>query len=168
MPTLIENGRVTEDHWTLLENVADGDVPSHAIVPLEYAVAHAETLFAPGREIGVWMAGDGEPAQIATLLDRIRLVAIRFAAVNDGRGLSLAVLLRTRLGYTGEIRAIGEVHEDVMNYMRRCGFDSYQLPDGHDPSVALCAMKSLSDFYQGSVIDPRPAFRRVARGRARN
>jgi uncharacterized protein (DUF934 family) len=164
MPTLIKDGRVVADDWALVETVADGNVLPHSIVPANYAVTHAAELFTASREIGLWIAGDGEPNDIAPLLDRVPLIAIRFAAVNDGRGLSLAVLLRTRYGYKGELRAFGEVLEDVMNYMRRCGFDSYQLPDGHDPQVALRAMRSLSDFYQGSVIDPLPAFRRVARG----
>jgi len=167
MPTLIKDGHVVVDDWTLVDEVTNNDVPSRTIVPLAFACANAEGLFDGAREIGVWISGEGEPDQLAPLVSRVPLIAIRFAAMNDGRGLSLAVLLRTRLRYTGEIRAVGEVHEDVMNYMRRCGFDSYQLPDGHDPTVALRAMRSLSDFYQGSVIEPRPAFRRVPRGRAR-
>ena len=72
--------------------------------------------------------GDSEPNELIGLLDRIALIAIRFSTVNDGRGLSIAVILRTRLGFKGELRAIGEVHEDVLHYMRRCGIDSYELP----------------------------------------
>lgn len=165
MPTLIRDGRVVADEWILRDEITDDIVASRTIVPAAYAVLHAETLFTSNREVGIWLAGDAEPEEIAPLLKKASLVAIRFAALNDGRGLSLAVLLRTRYGFTGELRAIGEVHEDVLHYMHRCGIDAYQLPDGHDPTVALAALKSLSDFYQGSVIDPRPAFRRVARGR---
>ncbi len=165
MPTLIKDGRVISDEWTVRDEITDNAVAPRTIVPAAYAVLNAETLFAPDREIGIWLAGDAEPAEIAPLLKKVPLIAIRFAALNDGRGLSLAVLLRTRYGFNGELRAIGEVHEDVLHYMHRCGIDSYQLPDGHDPTVALAAMKSLTDFYQGSVIDPRPAFQRVARGR---
>ena len=99
---------------------------------------------AEARVIGIWLPGDGEPDEIESLLPKAPLIAIRFAAMNDGRGLSLAVLLRTRFGYTGELRAIGEVHEDVLHYLRRCGFDSYQLPDGHDPAIALAAMRIRS------------------------
>jgi uncharacterized protein (DUF934 family) len=164
MPTLIKGGRVVSDDWTLREEIADGAITPHAIVPASHALAHPE-LFGEARDVGIWLPGDGEPNEIATLLPKVALVAIRFPTMNDGRGLSLAVLLRTRFGFTGELRAIGEVHEDVLNYMHRCGIDSYQLPDGHDPKIALAAMNSLTDFYQGSVVDPRPAFRRIARGR---
>jgi uncharacterized protein (DUF934 family) len=163
MPTLIKGGRVVSDDWTLQEEIADGAIRPHTIVPASYVLAHAE-LFDEAQDVGIWIPGDGEPGEIATLLPKVALVAIRFPTMNDGRGLSLAVLLRTRFAFTGELRAIGEVHEDVLNYMHRCGIDSYQLPDGHDPKVALAAMNSLTDFYQGSVVDPRPAFRRIARG----
>lgn len=164
MPTLIKGERVVADDWTLIEDPASLSYSNRIIVPAGYAAAHAPVLFRNGHEIGVWLPGDAEPDEIVALLDRIALIAIRFPAFNDGRGLSLAVLLRTRYGYAGELRATGEVHEDLLHYMRRCGFDSFQLPDGRDPAVALDALHALSDFYQGSVIDPRPAFRRVARG----
>lgn len=164
MPTLIKDGQIATNAWTLVTEVANGPVPPHTIVPAAYALAHADSLFGPGREIGVWIDGDAEPNELTGSLDRIALIAIRFSTINDGRGLSIAVLLRTRLGFKGELRAIGEVHEDVLHYMRRCGIDSYELPDGHDPSVALAALKPYSEYYQGSVVDPRPAFRRIARG----
>jgi uncharacterized protein (DUF934 family) len=164
MPTLIEDGRIVENDWTLVAEVADGPIAARTIVPLAYARSHVDTLLGAGRQIGVWLDGDAEPNELIGLLDRIALIAIRFSTVNDGRGLSIAVLLRTRLGFKGELRAIGEVHEDVLHYMRRCGIDSYELPDGHDPSIALAALKPYSEYYQGSVVDPRPAFRRIARG----
>ncbi len=166
MPTLIKGGRVIADDWTFVETVPDDPVMARAIFPLDYVLAHVASIRQSGHEIGVWLPGDAEPAQILPLLPQISLIAIQFASFNDGRGLSLAVLLRSRHGFRGELRAIGEVHEDVLHYMRRCGFDSFQLPDGRDPSVALKALNSLTDFYQGSVLDPLPAFRRVARGTA--
>ena len=164
MPTLIKDGRIVADEWTIVAEVADGPIETRSIVPVTTARSHADSLFGAGREIGVWLDGDAEPNELAGLLDRIALIAIRFSTVNDGRGLSIAVILRTRLGFKGELRAIGEVHEDVLHYMRRCGIDSYELPDGHDPSVALAALKPYTEYYQGSVVDPRPAFRRIARG----
>ena len=117
---------------------------------------------------GVWVEGDQEPAPLAPALERIPLLAIRFAAMNDVRGLSLAVLLRKRWGYRGELRAIGATHEDLVHYYRRCGFDGVLFAEGRDLDTALAGARVLSDFYQGSVIEPAPAFRRVARGAARS
>ena len=95
------------------------------------------------------------------------VIAIDFPAFNDGRGLSLAVLLRTRLGYEGELRAVGDVQPDIVHYMKRCGFDTFQLPKGSAlPPLAAgrSTLAPYSDYYQASVIHPEPAYRRVRRG----
>ena len=165
MPTLIKNNAVVKDDWQIVQDGLEATGRSHVIVPAPFAISHASTLFSDGREIGIWLEGESELDDLVDLLDRVALIAIHFPAFNDGRGLSLAVLLRTRFAYRGELRAIGDVHTDVLHYLRRCGFDSYLLPDGRDPATALDALDSLTDFYQGSVAQPLPAFRRVARGR---
>jgi len=103
------------------------------------------------------LQGDEEPAAQYVEASSI---AVEFAAFNDGRGLSLAVLLRERLAYQGEIRALGAVHEDILHYMIRCGFSSFELPDERDPNIALASLHPYSDQYQGSVQQPEPAFRR--------
>jgi uncharacterized protein (DUF934 family) len=164
MPTLIKDKAVASDDWQVLQDGSEAAGRTRVIVPTPYAVEHAATLFSQGQEIGVWLEGEAELDGVVDLLDRVPMIAVHFPAFNDGRGLSLAVLLRTRHAYKGELRAIGDVHTDMLHYLRRCGFDSYLLPDGRDPATALAALDSLSDFYQGSVSQPLPAFRRVARG----
>ncbi len=115
-----------------------------------------------------WQAGqalllsaDAEPAAEFTSASAI---AIEFPAFNDGRALSLAVLLRTRLGYQGELRAIGAIHEDILHYMARCGFDTIEIPDDRDVQICLDLMTPYSALYQGSVQQPEPSFRRMQRG----
>lgn len=99
---------------------------------------------------------------------RAPVIAINFPAFNDGRGLSLAVLLRTRYDYAGELRAVGDVHPDVIHYMKRCGFDTFQMPDGrHLPPArdeGPSTLAPYSDYYQASVLQPEPAYRRLRRG----
>lgn len=96
------------------------------------------------------------------------LIAINFPAFNDGRALSLAVLLRTRYQYAGELRAVGDVHPDMVHYMKRCGFDTFLMPEGRTLPVTAgdshITLAPYSDYYQASVLDPEPAFRRVRRG----
>jgi len=115
-----------------------------------------------------WQSGDAllltadlEPVAEYAQADRI---AIEFPAFNDGRALSLAVLLRTRLGYTGELRAVGAVHEDILHYMVRCGFDAMEIPDDRDVQLALELISPYSNVYQGTVDNPEPSFRRMQRG----
>jgi uncharacterized protein (DUF934 family) len=92
------------------------------------------------------------------------LIAIDFPVFHDGRGLSLAVLLRSRIGFTGELRAVGDVHPELFHYLRRCGFDSLVLPPGRSLASADTLLAPYSDYYQASIADPRPAFRRRRRG----
>jgi uncharacterized protein (DUF934 family) len=99
-----------------------------------------------------------EPAYLSA-----KVIAIDFPSFNDGRGLSLAVLLR-RAGFAGELRAIGNTHEDVLHYLVRCGVDAVELPDDRNVDTALGLLQPYSNYYQGSVNLPAPAFRRVERG----
>ena len=91
-------------------------------------------------------------------------ISIEFPAFNDGRALSLAVLLRTRYGFSGPLRATGATHEDIVHYMVRCGFDEIEIPDDRNSDRFLELMAPYSEHYQGSVSTPTPSYSRVSRG----
>jgi len=101
-----------------------------------------------------------DPATIAERLDRVARVEVNFPKFGDGRGFSIARLLRERYGYKGELRAVGHVGRDHLFYLESCGFDAYELKDGEDPVEALCGFEDFSDSYQASVARPIPLFRR--------
>jgi uncharacterized protein (DUF934 family) len=104
------------------------------------------------------------PAAFADRVAGLRVVAVRFPKYGDGRGYSIARLLRERHGYKGELRAVGVVARDHLQLMAQCGFDSFQLREGEDATEALEGLDDLSDAYQVSAAQPVPLFRR--RGRA--
>lgn len=125
----------------------------------------------PDSGVGLLLEPSDEPEAAFTSAP---LIAINFPAFNDGRGLSLAVLLRTRFDYTGELRAVGDVQPDIIHYMKRCGFDTFQMPenrplpaaanDSNSADAGANTLAPYSDYYQASVLNPQPAFRRVRRG----
>lgn len=129
---------------------------NEAILPLDDRDFLPAEAWASTQDQSLLLEVDAEPDSAVA---NAPAIAINFPAFNDGRGLSLAVLLRTRLGFTGELRAVGDVHQDILHYMRRCGFDSYLLPDGRDPQQALRLLTPYSAHYQASVEDPQPHFR---------
>ncbi|MFK7913190.1 MAG: DUF934 domain-containing protein [Pseudomonadales bacterium] len=147
--------QISEDPWL----TPDGN----AMVPGSGTDRRTVKLedFDPARDHGLWLGIDAEP-EVA--LSAVELIALEFPAFNDGRGLSLAVLLRSRYGYTGELRAVGETHPDLLHYMQRCGIDTVLLPEPHDFASAQAAFNPYSDYYQASVSNPEPAFRRLRRG----
>ncbi|MBI3146327.1 MAG: DUF934 domain-containing protein [Pseudogulbenkiania sp.] len=111
---------------------------------------------------GVWIASDDEYEDFAGELLGLPLIAVDFPSFRDGRGYSVAYLLRTRYGYCGELRAIGDVLRDQLFYMHRCGFDSFEVRADKDIQDALKGLTAYTIRYQGSVDDPVPLFRKRA------
>ena len=107
-----------------------------------------------------------DPAVLAGRLGgpgaQIRAVAVNFPKYADGRVYSIARLLRERYGYTGELRAVGEVARDHLHAMAQCGFNAFQLRAGEDAQAALAAFGDFSDSYQATAARPQPLFRRRA------
>jgi len=104
-----------------------------------------------------------DPASIAGRLAKLERVEVNFPKFGDGRGYSIARLLRERYGYRGELRAVGQVGRDQLYYLESCGFDAFLLRDGEDPEEALAAFNDFSESYQASVARPMPLFRRRAK-----
>lgn len=169
MAEIIRNDAVVADDWQILHSSDEMPLAPHTlpdgriVVPLAFWLRHAGELVRRGNA-GVWLAGNEEPAPLASWLPALGLVAVDFPKFTDGRGYSIAYLLRSRLGYLGELRAIGDVLADQLFYLRRVGFDSFAVRADKDIHRALSTLKPFSDVYQGSWDNPVPAFRRHHRG----
>ena len=165
MATIIKDRNIETDPWQRLELNADGTLPAalpsgDVIVPLAMWQREREALLArPGR-IGVWLNSDEEPATIAGDLGFFAVVAVNFPKFVDGRGYSIARLLRERYGWKGELRAIGEIIRDHLFFLSSCGFNAFALRAAEDPREALAAFGDFSEAYQSSVERPLPLFRR--------
>jgi uncharacterized protein (DUF934 family) len=101
-----------------------------------------------------------DPAKFADRFGAVARIEVNFPNLADGRGYSIARLLRERHGYAGELRAVGDVQRDQLFYLARCGFDAYLLRDGEDAGEALSAFSDFSEAYQASAERPQPLFRR--------
>ncbi len=165
MATIIKDRNVVADPWQRLELGAGGSLPpvppdGDIILPLASWKAVREALPARAGRIGVWLDSHEDPASIAGDLQHFGVVAVNFPKFIDGRGYSIAHLLRARYGYRGELRAIGDVFRDHLPFLSSCGFDAFALRDGEDPREALGAFGDFSEAYQSSVERPVPLFRR--------
>ena len=170
MAFVIKDRQVVADTWQLLKPVTDSASapvpPGDVIVPLATWLAQRETLAQRGGRLGVWLDSHEEPAAIAADLDNFALIAVNFPQFVDGRGFSIARLLRERYGYKGELRATGVVVRDHLFAMASCGFDAFLLHDGQNPEQALTAFGDFSDMYQATTQKPAPLFRRRLSGTA--
>ncbi|MFL9871022.1 DUF934 domain-containing protein [Paraburkholderia megapolitana] len=169
MASIIKNRSIVSDDWIVVRAAEDGTLPAldalpagKIVVPLVLWQAAREALSATrsATELGVWLAPDSEPADIAGDFDKVALLAVEFPVFNDGRGYSIARLLRERYGYKGELRAIGAVLRDQLRFMFRCGFDAYAVREDKDIHDALKAFDEFTVQYQGAFDNPLPLFRR--------
>ncbi len=85
-----------------------------------------------------------------TLLDQATGIELQFPAFTDGRAYTQARELRQR-GFSGDIRATGDVLADQLLAMRRCGFSSFALHDDHSPETALQALGAFQQAAQPAV-----------------
>ena len=159
---LIKDNEIVDDPWITLED--DDPLPSWAspIVSLERWRAERSTLEQRNGPLGLRLRSDQAPDEIAEDLDRFSLIALEFPKFTDGRPYSSARLLRERHGYTGELRAVGQVLRDQAIFMVRCGFDAFEVADGTPIEGWLSALAGISAWYQASSDDrtPIPALRR--------
>jgi len=111
-----------------------------------------------GVPVGVRLANDADPAQLAPDLGRLSLVELVFPRWTDGRAYSQARLLRQRHGYAGELRADGDVIADMAPLLARIGFDSARLRGDQRIEVATRALRAFEGFYQGDATGHRPPY----------
>lgn len=160
-PHLIRHGRLVANDVALYEapqeaGEAGALPPDEAgwLVRLPVWLAALPAVRQRQHPVGLWLAPDDDPALLPGALDGamdaqgITLIAIDFPQYTDGRGYSLAQLLRTQYGWQGELRAVGDVMIDTIHYQARCGFDSFLVKPGHDPQLALGAFQAFTVRYQ--------------------
>lgn len=141
----------------LLDN-AEGVRPP-LIVPATRYLAAAQSGTTPLDHVGAWIPPDAGFESYAQALKEAPLIAVDFPSFLDGRGLSIGFILRTRFGYRGELRAIGDVLRDQLENMRRCGFDSFAIRQDKSVVDALRGFSEISARYQGAAARPKTLFR---------
>lgn len=116
---------------------------------------------------GVILANDQDVEDLRPDLAHLDVIALQFPKWTDGRAYSQARLLRTRLGFGGEIRATGEVLVDMLPLLQRTGFDAVQLRADQRLHSAERALRFFAHHYQGDAVEPQPPFARPASREAR-
>jgi uncharacterized protein (DUF934 family) len=162
MPTLIRRaeGRFFTVEDTFVRLADDAAAPAHGgvIVSLSRFQADGEALLGQGRPVGVVVAPGEDVEVLAYDLPRLGLVALEFGKFRDGRPYSAARILREQLGFTGEVRAVGDVLLEQAAFMVRCGFDAFVPADGTSAEDWQAAAGRFRHVYQRAADDRLPAF----------
>lgn len=132
---LIRDGRLVPDPFTDASRLEALPAGVPLIVSLEQWQAHRDQLLASGTPLGIRLRSDQSPTRIAGDLRHFAVVALEFPKFRDGRAYTHARILKERLAYAGEIRAVGDVLQEQLHFMQRCGFDSFDVV-APDPELA--------------------------------
>ena len=172
---LIDRTGFVHDDWVRIDDDDPLDGAPRILVSLP---RYLDTLRAqaPGAAVGLYLGNDTRVSGLLACLDDVALIAIEFPSSSDGRGFSLARQLR-RLGYRGELRAVGPLIADQFAFALRCGFDTVHIPDdlaSRQPEAQWrAALASIDLGYQchydsdtRSILERRVASRRPPRALA--
>ncbi len=113
-------------------------------------------------QVGVVVPNDTDIESLEPDLPRLALIALQFPKWVDGRAYSQARVLRSRLRFTAELRATGEVLVDMLPLLHRTGFDAVQLRADQSLDSGRRALRFFADHYQGDVHQTQPLFARRA------
>jgi len=157
MRRILRRREVVEDDWRHLSE-SDGVGSPALIVPfVEFRLNAAKWRAYDGR-LGVQLAPADVVEDLAQDLPRLALVASEFPSPAEGRGYTQGRLLRSRLDFQGELRAVGAgVKQDLLFLMARCGFDSFELAPGQKFEAAVKALDRYTVAYQPA--EPVPSIR---------
>lgn len=139
----------TQDNWQFIdadEHSGQEQASTHAVWPLEQLAKATVTE----RPQAVWLDTEQDIEPLLPHLQQLQLIAIHFPVFRDGRGFSLARLLR-RSGYQGELRAVGAVARDQLAHLEKCGFDAFEIPDERFQPEDLDAFTEIDVSYQAQL-----------------
>ncbi|WP_236710372.1 DUF934 domain-containing protein [Pseudomonas sp. RIT-PI-q] len=148
-----KTGMPVEDQWIYWNEEQHPVDPQRTVVRLdqwEVFSSHAGAM--PG---GLWLSGGEDNSAVYGLLDQISLVVIEFPKTRDGRGFTLARLLRERHNFPKDIRASGSLLPDQFSALIKCGFSGLLVSD----SVPIQRWKDaantleLRQYHSNTLLD---------------
>ena len=138
------------DDWHEFEP-GSGAAPRQALVTLaawsELHEQQREALLRDSR-VGLLLPNDADVEALQHELGKFALLVLQFPRWTDGRAYTQARLLRLRLRFEGQIRAVGQVLVDMVLPLARSGFDSAVLREDQDVEAARRALQFFPGHYQ--------------------
>jgi len=145
---LIKNGVLVGDLWVKVGGEAPIPANGDVIVEADRLLEDGGELARHDGRIGVLLANDEDPMGLSKWIEKLALIALDFPQFTDGRAFSQARVLRHRLGFDGELRALGNVLVDQAAFMTRCGIDAFEVWGEQDLAAWQRIMGSVTRVYQ--------------------
>jgi uncharacterized protein (DUF934 family) len=154
MPLLKAAQGFVDDDWTVLGSEETLPSRGDVVVPWARLTRDWETLLRHDGRLGVLFPNNEKVANLDLYLSRLALVVLNFPVFNDGRSFSIARQLRLD-GFSGELRASGNVMPDLLQFMLQVGFDSFEVNERYSRELWIKSLKPMSLTYQHGLGDSR-------------
>jgi uncharacterized protein (DUF934 family) len=152
---IIRRREIVADDWRYVEEDPTVSETRALILPLARWHEERSHWWLWAGRLGVRIAPADRVELLRPDLTRLALIAIEFTSPSEGRGYSQGRILRDRLGFSGELRAVGYVKRDQLFFLARCGFDAFELSPGVEPQSALTAFNDFDVSYQPATTSTR-------------
>jgi len=147
---LIKDGAFASDTFVTVAD--DAALPDGAaIVSLSRFQKERDTLLTRNAPLGVILKSSESPELLGEDVQRFSVIVLEFPVFRDGRAFSWARMLRERQKFTGEVRGTGHFLYDQINYMKRVGFDAWEVPEGFGIEQFQRALTEITNVYQPSA-----------------
>lgn len=154
---LLKNGEYFAVDYNLLDNKSFAE---KMLIPFN----DWQALSIEAQEIGVLIPADVDLELLKSIKEGYQWLAVEFSAFTDGRGFSIGRIIRDSIGYTGDLRAVGNIIPDQIASLTRSGFTSFELESDVNEKHIADILSPFTENYQASQNQPLPLFRRVDRG----
>ncbi len=147
---LIKDAAVSKDAFTRLAD----DAPlggGAVIVSLKRFLTERAELLERSEPLGVVLETSNSPEELGSDVQKLALVVLEVPHFKDGRAFTWARMLRTRLGFAGEIRVAGHVLHDQIAFYKRVGVNAFELSDKLSLDDYNAALTEITNVYQPSV-----------------
>ena len=149
---IIKDKQLIDNVWTFVADDIDVIENGDITVSLARWKEHNQQLLNRAGKIGVRLVPGNQIEELAGNLKGVELIELDFPGFGDGRLFSIARLLRSRLGYQGEIRAVGKFLPDQVFYLSRVGVNAFQIDEPAQIPLALSCLRDFTVSYQISSI----------------
>jgi uncharacterized protein (DUF934 family) len=147
---LLKGGQIVSDPWIAVADDAPLPATGPILLSLKRWQEEREFLTKRADPVGVRLASHQLAGEIGADAAALGVIALEFPSFRDGRAYSTARLLRERYGFTGELRAVGNVLRDQLLFMVRCGFDAFAVADEAAAESWRGALAEITVVYQAA------------------
>jgi len=160
MTAILRDGAIAADDWLVIEDdrTEAASAGGKVIVTLARWRAERQELLAAHSAVGVLVPNTADIEAVYPEIADRALIALQFPTFTDGRALSQAVVLRKRLRYRGELRAVGDIIRDLVFWLGRCGFDSIVPRKDQNLEGCRAALDEITVAYQAAADEHTPVW----------